>query len=568
MHIQSYPGSESVAHKLGTGYARRPSVRKSRVHTVSTQCIRLVAVLLFAACGDSGDSGTTPTTTTTSPTTTSVATSVTLSPTTLNFSTIGATLQITATVTDQDGSTMSDASVTWSTSSASIATVSSSGLVTAVAAGNATITAASGSANGTATVEVFEEPPPATAEPNTEIESGPATGSIQRDSEAAFSFFGDQPGSTFECRLDGATWSTCGATSEGNFISTVGYTGLGEGEHTFEVRATNEIGTDLTPASRSWSVDTTGNSGILSLVSSTAVTGADLWSGLSYDGSHILLTTMMSGQINLVKYTTELVQVGDPVALTTGEDIPAGKNIADHKHLLIGSTLYVAWSPSGDEDLYIFRTDTNGTRLGSQEIVVESSSVMTNDMHLFTDGSSVFVMYAEAGADRHVVQYSTSLAREATRLVTAPSPHDPLGATLYQNGGYRMFGGNGINRHLIVANWTSDWTTQDPYELVIVPSTTDDWNWFASGVAWDPTDRRWFIGYRHMESGEDANTQGSVRLAVFNENYELLDRVQLSGSPWFRPHFLLEGGHLYVSYDNQNDEVHLSKYSIAPPGTD
>jgi hypothetical protein len=458
---------------------------------------------------------------------------------------------------------ISGATVTWATSDAAVATVSVGGLVTSVADGTATITATSGSVSGTASVVITVG---ATSLPDTEIDSGPAPASIQRESDAAFSFFSDQFDTDFECRLDGGTWDACGMTSEFDFVSTVVYTSLVEGGHTLEVRAVNSIGSDPTPASRTWSVDTTGDSGILQLVTSTTVAGADIWSGLSFDGSHILLTTMMDGHINLVKYTTDLVQVGDPVALTTASDLPAGKNIADHKHLLMGSTLFVSWSPSGDEDLYLFRTDTDGNRVGSQVAVVEGSPVMTNDMHLFTNGESVFVMYAEAGADRYVTQYNTTLvATGPTKKITAPNSHDPLGATLFQNGGYRMFGGNGVNRHLIVANWTSAWSPEEPYERVIVPSTTDDWNYFASGIEWDPTNRLWFIGYKHMESAEDADTQSVVRLAVFDETYGLLDRLQIPGLPWFRPHFLLEGGHLYVSYDNQSDKVNLAKYKITLP---
>ena len=534
------------------------SVTHKAWHIESMRYIRLTAVLLLAACSDGGTTATSPPTPATP-----VATSITLSATTLSFASLGETSQLTATVKDQNGATMSGATVTWATSDAAVATVSSTGLVTSVADGTATITATSGSASGTATVTVREG---ATTLPDTEIDSGPATGSTQRENETAFSFFSDQPGTDFECSLDGGAWGACGMTSEHDFVSTVAYTGLGEGGHAFEVRAVNSIGPDPTPASRTWSVDTTGDSGILKLVTSTTVAGADIWSGLSFDGSHILLTTMIDGHINLVKYTTDLVQVGDPVALTTASDLPAGKSIADHKHLLMGSTLFVSWSPSGDQELYLFRTDTDGNRVGSQVAVVEGSPVMTNDMHLFTNGVSVFVMYAEAGADRYVTQYNTSLvATGPTKKITAPVPHDPLGATLFQNGGYRMFGGNGVNRHLIVANWTSTWSPDEPYDRVIVPSTTDDWNWFASGVEWDSTTRRWFIGYKHMESAEDADTQGKLRLAVFDETYGLLDRLQVPGHPWFRSHFLLEGGHLYVSYDNQSDKVNLAKYKITPP---
>jgi len=117
----------------------------------SMRYIRLTALLLLAACGDGG---TTPTSPPTPPT--PVATSITLSATTLSFASLGATQQLSATVKDQNGATMASASVTWSTSAASVATVSASGLVTAVASGTATITATAGSANGTAGVTVTQ----------------------------------------------------------------------------------------------------------------------------------------------------------------------------------------------------------------------------------------------------------------------------------------------------------------------------------------------------------------------------------------------------------------------------
>jgi len=85
---------------------------------------------------------------------TSVATTVTLSPSALFFTTFGETQQLTATVVDQNGATMSGASVSWSSSTPSVASVSTTGLVTAVANGAAAVTATSGFANGTASVTV------------------------------------------------------------------------------------------------------------------------------------------------------------------------------------------------------------------------------------------------------------------------------------------------------------------------------------------------------------------------------------------------------------------------------
>ena len=61
------------------------------------------------------------------------------------------------------------------------------------------------------------------------------------------------PGSSFECRLDSNQAADCQPCS-----SPQPYSSLADGAHTFEVRATDAVGnTDPTPASRSFTVDTT-----------------------------------------------------------------------------------------------------------------------------------------------------------------------------------------------------------------------------------------------------------------------------------------------------------------------
>ena len=86
--------------------------------------------------------------------------------------------------------------------------------------------------------------------PNTIIDTSPPNPSSSADAE--FTFSADEP-ATFECRLDsggGGVWEAC--------TSPQPYTGLADGSHTFEVKATNTRGnTDPTPASWTWLIDTT-----------------------------------------------------------------------------------------------------------------------------------------------------------------------------------------------------------------------------------------------------------------------------------------------------------------------
>ncbi|NNF55066.1 MAG: DNRLRE domain-containing protein [Acidimicrobiales bacterium] len=87
-----------------------------------------------------------------------------------------------------------------------------------------------------------------TVGPQTTITSGPESPSGSPD--ASFGFTSSIGGSTFECRLDGASFSDC--------TSPTPYTGLADGTHTFEVRAIDPGGNqDNSPASAMWTIDTT-----------------------------------------------------------------------------------------------------------------------------------------------------------------------------------------------------------------------------------------------------------------------------------------------------------------------
>jgi MYXO-CTERM domain-containing protein len=86
-----------------------------------------------------------------------------------------------------------------------------------------------------------------TSTPDTRIVSGPS-GTVA-SATATFTFASDAAGASFECSLDGATFTAC--PTDGT------YAGLSDGMHTLQVRASANGQVDATPASRSWTVDTT-----------------------------------------------------------------------------------------------------------------------------------------------------------------------------------------------------------------------------------------------------------------------------------------------------------------------
>ncbi|MCY3555674.1 MAG: Ig-like domain-containing protein [Gemmatimonadetes bacterium] len=118
--------------------------------------------MILAGCGGGDSSPTSPTPSTPTPPApppTPVATSLTVTPSSHTLATIGATVQLSATVRDQNNNPMSGQTVTWTSSNTGVATVSGNGLVTAVSNGTTQITARSGNASGTSNITVAEPVP-------------------------------------------------------------------------------------------------------------------------------------------------------------------------------------------------------------------------------------------------------------------------------------------------------------------------------------------------------------------------------------------------------------------------
>jgi hypothetical protein len=85
-----------------------------------------------------------------------------------------------------------------------------------------------------------------TTPPETTITSKPPDPS--ESTMASFTYESNEPGSTFECKLDAAEFAPCAPTG-------ITYTGLASGTHTFEVQATDtSANTDESPAGYTWNV--------------------------------------------------------------------------------------------------------------------------------------------------------------------------------------------------------------------------------------------------------------------------------------------------------------------------
>ena len=98
-------------------------------------------------------------------TVTQSAGSIAIEPVSVTLMSLGETVQLTATVLDQNRQSVADAVVTWTSSDEAVAKVNGHGLVMAVSNGSVTITARSGSASASVPVSVMQSAGSVVVEP-------------------------------------------------------------------------------------------------------------------------------------------------------------------------------------------------------------------------------------------------------------------------------------------------------------------------------------------------------------------------------------------------------------------
>ena len=121
--------------------------------------------------------------------------------------------------------------------------------------------------------------------PETMIDSGPS--GTTSSTTASFSFSSNEANSTFQCSLDAGSYAACSSPTT--------YSGLANGSHTFQVRATDPAGnTDQTPAARTWTVDTTSGPTTLPPISPNADARVEQANASTNFGSNSVLIADLS----------------------------------------------------------------------------------------------------------------------------------------------------------------------------------------------------------------------------------------------------------------------------------
>jgi hypothetical protein len=297
------------------------------------------------------------------------------------------------------GTTSADGTGAWSTTLSNVADGSHTYTAKATdAAGNTS----AASAPTTITVN-------ATA-PVTTITSGPS-GTVTSTS-ATFTFTADKPGSTFQCSLDGAAFAAC--------TSPIGYTGLSEAVHTFQVLAVDTVGNAGAPASRTWTINrtifsdgfetgnfsawtpvSTGGDGTATVQNSTVKTGtfAAKFTETANTGSTAY------ARKSLGSAQTDITVSGDFNVLAEGA---SGANVP----------LLRVFDPSGARLVSVYRQNMTANRVGMN---INGSTVSTTgtlalntwghfDLHVITAGTASTVELKLNGA----VVYSSTTANLGT----------------------------------------------------------------------------------------------------------------------------------------------------------
>ncbi len=246
------------------------------------------------------------------------------------------------------------------------------------------------------------------APPETTITSGPAEGEPTASTTAHFAFASSKPNSTFECKLDNdPSFTACTSPKD--------YSGLAAGDHHLQVRATDSgAHTDPTPASRTWTVDSTAT---------TETTSGTAPSGGTVSSNPAATDPSSTNQ--------------DPV--TSSNPVEVGVTSPS------GGTVSIVQQPASSTP-----SPTGFTGIGGQQITISAPTASVSDPLRL-----VFVIDASAipsGTDKSkltVVRSGTDPAADCLGSTTASPDPCVTARTILDSGDVRL---------VVLAVHTSPWT--------------------------------------------------------------------------------------------------------------
>jgi hypothetical protein len=256
--------------------------------------------------------------------------------------------------------------------------------------------------------------------------------------------------------------------------------------------------------------------------------------------------------------------VGTQVQLTFDEDVPSDSLIADHKILVFEDRLFLAWNPTVATDLYLIVYDLEGNRISDRLIVEKESTVMTNDVHLTTDGSNVFLIYGESGRSRRVVTYDKD-----GKLLDGPNDIsfdfnlDQLGTTLWVDERWNMFSSDESQGNMIVAFFNHDFTPQTPFDELLIGRTNHDRNWSPYGVTLTEEWGLWTMIYKHMYEEQSADLDATLQIGVFNRDFTYEENFYYAPPEFHAADISAWGGCVFVAV--AHGETYVDRYLVNPP---
>jgi hypothetical protein len=177
--------------------------------------------------------------------------------------------------------------------------------------------------------------------PETTITGAPSGNS---GSDVTFEFASSEAGSSYECRRDGGSWSSC--------TSPLPYVNLSPGAHTFDVRSTDPAGNvDVTPAGKQWTVDN-------SVGANGNPVGMQINGGALFTNSPLVTVaaTPRLGSVDLVRVSNDggfLTAMTRPIAATGQYAWTLNSSIAER----LPKTVYVRFAGAGVDQGETFTDD-------------------------------------------------------------------------------------------------------------------------------------------------------------------------------------------------------------------